>query len=1042
MNHPDPFKVAVTMDSRELGEGLPQAGSLLRSDPPEVGHAGSKSFAYVESCLTGAGLAPELAELAEEITGRLQAGEVIDLDDYAVRYPEWAVAIRHLMPILREMAALGRTTVGEGDSGHARAVAEGAIEGERILGDFRVLREVGRGGMGIVYEAEQLSLGRRVALKVLPLAAAMDPRALQRFQLEAQAAAWLQHPQIVPVYAVGSLGDVPYYAMQFIEGASLAELIVELRRLEGVGCEDSPIPNPNESRSSGIISLARGLLSGWFTPSHEEDEDDDRSGVGPVSDLPAFDPSVGAGRLNRRPKSLTEVSTRGQDYVRTVARLGVQAAEALEYAHEHGIVHRDIKPANLLLDRRGVLWVTDFGLARGSGDTGLTLTGDVLGTLRYMSPEQALAKRALIDRRTDIYSLGATLYELLTLQPFVTGTDRQEILRRVIEEEPVPIRRHSPEVPVDLATVVTKAISKDPTGRYVTAQHFADDLRRFLKGRPIAARPTGFLKQAWRWCRRRPLTAGLAMGLAAALTVGFVGVLWSWRVAVHQQGLMRQAQRESDQALASASRANQALLIANAHERAAHDRAQRRFVLAREAVEQYYTGASQDVLLLQPQMESLRKRLLGTALSFYKRLQATIEEEADDPRTRVELATVYRQVGRIAVEVGSRSAGLEALERARELLDELVRNDPADSEIRRDLASCLDFIGKLEVYTSGRESEGERSLERSLELCEALSAENPNDADDRFAVAAAAGELGYARARTGRITEGLLSLGRERDILERLVGEHPDHDLYRNQLALNYGQLGEIQADAGQISEALYSQEQAAAHLGRLATDQPEVAVYRRRLGQAETDTGRLLSDSGRPSEALPHLERSLSILEQVAGEVPAVSSYQRAVAECYDVMGAAQAKLGRRDEATRSLARARATQKRLIADHPDFIAYQADLAENYLWTGVVYQDSGRPVDALREFSNARALLGRMAPGIDSLYALACIETRLIPLTGPAERGAQADRAMAALRRAVARGYRGVDALRTDPSFDSLRSRPDFQGLLLDLQFPDSPFAS
>lgn len=1044
MNRPDPSKAVVSTDSQEVGGGVSQVGSLSGLEPPEpreaVG-AGESFTGRTDAGLSGAGLPPELAELAEEITRRLQAGEAVDFDDYAVRYAEWASSIRHLMPILREMAELGRSVVAgkQGDSGHGGEGAVGTIE-NRVLGDFRVLREVGRGGMGIVYEAEQLSLGRRVALKVLPLAAAMDPRALQRFQLEAQAAAWLQHPQIVPVYAVGSLGDVPYYAMHFIEGASLAELIAELRRLEGLGLEDPPHAN----RSGGISSLARGLLSGWFVPSREEDEGD-RSNVGPVPELPESDPTPGSDRLNRRssprPSSGNETSTRGQDYARTVARLGVQAAEALEYAHEHGILHRDIKPANLLLDRRGVLWVTDFGLARGPGDTGLTLTGDVLGTLRYMSPEQALAKRALIDRRTDIYSLGATLYELLTLQPFVTGTDRQEILRRVIEEDPVPIRRLSPAVPVDLATVIAKAISKDPTRRYVTAQHFADDLRRFLKGRPIAARPTGPFHQAWKWCRRRPLTAGLALGLVAALTAGFLGVIWSWRVAVYQKDLMYQAQRRTEKALASESRANAALKIANSHERVAREQAQRRFVLAREAVEQYYTGASQEVLLLQPQMASLRKQLLGTALSFYERLQATIEEEVADPRTLVELATVYRQVGRIAVEVGSRNAGLEALERARGILDGLVRDDPTDSSIRRDLASCLDFIGKLEVYTTGRELEGLRSLERSLELCEALSAEHPDDPDDLFALAAAVGEVGYERARAGRVAEGLQSLDRERDILEPLVAEHPDNALYRKQLSQNYGQLGEIQANAGLTSQALRSQTLAAAQLDRLASDEPGNALYRRRLGQVETDTGRLLSDAGRPSEGLPHLERSLSILEKVAGDYPAVASFQRAVAECYDILGAAQARLGHRDEAVRALARARETLERLIADHPDFIAYQADLAENHLWTGVVYQDSGRTADALREFTSARTLLGRMVPGIGNLYALARTESRLVPLTKSSERGPQADRAMAVLLRAVARGYRAIDVLRTDPCLDALRSRPDFQNLLLDLPFPDSPFA-
>jgi serine/threonine-protein kinase len=710
-----------------------------------------------------------------------------------------------------------------------------------------------------------------------------------------------------------------------------------------------------------------------------------------------------------------------------VAHLGVQAAEALEYAHEQGILHRDIKPANLLLDRRGVLWVTDFGLARVSRDAGLTLTGDVLGTLRYMSPEQAMARRALVDRRTDIYSLGATLYELLTLQPSVPGTDRQEILRRIIEDDPVPIRRLSPAVPIDLATVVAKAICKDPTGRYETAQHLADDLRRFLEGRPIAARPTGPLKQAWRWCRRRPLPAGLALGLVAAVAAGFVGVTWGWREALT--------------ALARESRANRALLVANAHERSAREQAQRRFALAREAVEQYYTGACQNVLLLQPEMESLRKQLLGTALSFYMRLQATIEEGPDDPRTRIELAAVYRQVGQIAVEVGSRRPGLEALERAREILEGAVKADPADPGPRRDLASCLEFIGRLEVYTSGRESEGLRSLGRSLELYEALSAERPGDAVALFAVAATAGEIGYEWARTGQISEGLQSLGREREILERLLAEHPDDVAYRNQLALCYGEIGKIQAHAGRLPEALRLQARAAAHLERLAADHPEAAVYRRRLGQVETDTGRMLSDAGRPSEGLSHIERSLSILEKVAAELPAVASYQRAVAESCDVLGAVQARMGRRDEALRSLARARASLERLIADHPDFIAYQEDLAENYLWTGVIYQDSGRPADAARELANASELLGRMAPESTSLYALARTESRLISLAGSGEREVQADRAMSALRLAVARGYRALDDFRTDPCLDPLRSHPDFRLLLLDLEFPDSPFA-
>jgi serine/threonine protein kinase/tetratricopeptide (TPR) repeat protein len=1036
MNPPEPFRVAATSDSNLMSEGPPQARPLPWPNRLEAGNAGSATFRHDDSSPMDVDTDAALAELAEEMTRRLESGERVDVEDYVARYPDWAGPIRRLVPVVRGMVEMARSVDPVRAAGEAERAHDGLSGEGRVLDDFRILREVGRGGMGIVYEAEQISLGRRVALKVLPLAAAMDPRALQRFQLEAQAAALLQHPRIVPVYAVGALGDVPYYAMQFIEGASLAELVAEMRRLVGLGTDGLP----NKDRVEGISSLARGLLSGRFALQDQEDENS-RPDLRSDAEAASSAPSVGPAPSGRGASSLLETSTRGRDYSRTVAHLGLQAAEALEYAHGQGILHRDVKPANLILDRRGVLWVTDFGLARVPWDGGLTLTGDVLGTLRYMSPEQAVARRAVIDRRTDIYSLGATLYELLTLQPSVPGTDRQEILRRIIEDDPVPIRRLNSAVPVDLATIIAKAMCKDPAGRYETAQHFADDLKRFLEGRAIAARPIGPLERAWRWCRRKPLPAGLAAGLVVASIAGVVGVTWSWRDAVRQRDLLARAQRLILAALDRESRANKALLMANAHERVSREQAQRRFALAREAVEQYYTGASEEVLLKQPQMESLRKRLLGMALLFYKRLQATLEEGPDDPRTRAELAAVYCRVGQIAVEVGSRHEGLEALEQARAIQEELVRANPTAPGPRRDLASCLEFIGRLQLYTSGRESEGLRSLERSLDLFEELSGDHPDDPQDRFAVAATAGEIGYERARMGRTAEGLWSLKRERDILERLVAEYPGNTSYRNQLAQSYNDLGKIQACAGQLPEALHAQQQATTHFEILAADERANAVYRRRLGQVETDLARILTNAGRPAEALPHSERGLSILEKVAAELPAVDSYQRAVAECYDMLGSAQASMGRRDEALRSLAKARLTLERLAAEHPDFVAYQEDLAENHLWTGAVYQDLGRSAEALRDLSKARELLERMLPGSGNLYDLARTESRLSALTGAADRRLQADRALTILRRAIAKGYRSPDALRTDPSLDPLRSRADFLELLRDLEFPDNPFS-
>jgi eukaryotic-like serine/threonine-protein kinase len=382
--------------------------------------------------------------------------------------------------------------------------------------------------MGIVYEAEQVGRKRRVALKILPQATAMDPRALQRFQLEAQVAGWLQHPRIVPVHDVGLVGGVPYYAMHFVEGGSLADLVGEIRHLvDGGGAVAAAPAAPSE----GLGAVAAGLLTGRPAPPRREHEGGSRPGsqarAQPQPPMPARAPDD--------PDAAGGPSLGSRAYLRAVAGLGVQAAEALGYAHDQGVVHRDIKPANLLIDLRGELRVADFGMADVQGDAGVTVTGDLPGTLRYMSPEQALGKRALVDRRTDVYSLGATLYELLTLRPAVAGDDRPEIFRRIAEGEPAPIRRQNPAVPVDLATILAKAMAGEPSRRYETARLLADDLGRFLEGRPIAARPVGLLARSWRWCRRKPLLAGLAAGLVLALVAGLSGIAWSWRMALRQE---------------------------------------------------------------------------------------------------------------------------------------------------------------------------------------------------------------------------------------------------------------------------------------------------------------------------------------------------------------------------------------------------------------------------------------------------------------------------------------------------------------------------
>jgi Flp pilus assembly protein TadD len=349
--------------------------------------------------------------------------------------------------------------------------------------------------MGVVYEAEQISLRRRVALKVLPFAATMDPRQLQRFKNEAQAAAHLQHQHIVPVYFVGCERGVHFYAMQFIDGRPLSDLIRQLRHREG----RAALQREGE-RTTAYVPDAGGAADATARAADAT-------------------PLTGEGR-------------RGRDYFRRVAELGAQAAEALDHAHQLGVVHRDVKPANLLLDGRGNLWVADFGLAQVQhGEAGLTLTGDLVGTLRYMSPEQALAKRVVIDHRTDVYSLGATLYELLALRPAFPGNDRQELLRQIAFEEPAPPRRIDKAVPAELETIVLKALEKNPADRYATAQELADDLRRFLDDKPIRARRPSLRQVASKWARRHRAVvwAAAAVLLVAAVLGGGAGLSWEWR---------------------------------------------------------------------------------------------------------------------------------------------------------------------------------------------------------------------------------------------------------------------------------------------------------------------------------------------------------------------------------------------------------------------------------------------------------------------------------------------------------------------------------
>jgi WD40 repeat protein/serine/threonine protein kinase len=462
---------------------------------------------------------PRVIQAVEAYLAALEAGHKPDREAFLQQHTDVAGVLAECLDGLQFVrAATPRLQAADADGFDAACDPRQA----RPLGDFQLLREIGRGGMGIVYEAEQMSLGRRVALKVLPFAAALDAKQLQRFKNEAQAAAHLHHQNIVPVYSVGCERGVHYYAMQYIEGCTLATLIRELRGQ--MGLEETHAEQRPESKSRQLL----------LEPVCKEKAASDPCRMAPrESRLPisteatAKNAALSTGRSHQEPA-----------FLRSVASLGIQAALALEHAHQMGVVHRDIKPANLLLDGRGNLWVTDFGLAQVQSQAGLTLTGDLLGTLRYMSPEQALGQLG-VDHRTDLYALGVTLYELLTLEPAFAGRDRQELLRQIAFEEPRPPRRLNKAVPQELETILLKAMAKEPAERYASAQELADDLRRFLEDKPIQARRPNLVQSARKWARRHS-------GVVATAAVGLVLLVLA--LAVSNWFVARQ-RNQRDQAL-------------------------------------------------------------------------------------------------------------------------------------------------------------------------------------------------------------------------------------------------------------------------------------------------------------------------------------------------------------------------------------------------------------------------------------------------------------------------------------------------------------
>ncbi|MCC6671440.1 MAG: serine/threonine protein kinase [Planctomycetes bacterium] len=873
-----------------------------------------------------------LETLMESFLARLRAGETPELEQLAGEHPEHASEIRELFPAIVAMERLKARR--EAESGGRASLGPHRLE---RLADLRLLREIGRGGMGIVYEAEQESLSRRVAVKVLPRQMLLDKNRLGRFLREAKIAARLHHTNIVPVFGTGEQDGYHYYVMQYIHGIGLDVLLARLReRRERHG---------DDGGEDALLAAATRAL--------ERDQ------------------PPGAHRWGH-----------------AVARIGVQVADALAHAHAQGTLHRDVKPGNLLLDARGTVFVTDFGLAKALEQDGITVSGDVVGTIQYIAPEQLHGR---VDARADLYSLGLVLYELLTLEPAFPPGDRAQLLEAVRAGQIRPLRGLMPDVPRDLETIVQTAIAPDPAHRYRDAAALRDDLQRFLDDRPILARRTTALEQLGRWCRRNKLLAGLTTStLLALLSAGAVG----WVAYATTTGALEREGQRANEARRQGARAENNLLLALRAFEDVFDLVSGPDVLhsVPDDPEEGQSAALPSVSVSTKDVE-----LLQRILRFY---DLFIEQNADNQGLRRESAKAYRRTGDIRQRLGQLSGAEEAYRRSltlyRQLLGSahaggvyalelaLLHNElgrvlaatgrfgdaRAEHEIARDLlapvagegsqlparlelARTWNLLGTTLTITRFRAATRDErpttlptSLEAhatALEILDALDEATRNDPQVRLLRARtlrllAAGLLrnrvrGDARQEESRLAESKRRNEESVALLRGLVQEFPANDLYRYELVEclslvstapflppRRGTPANSEERSAQLAEADTRLGEAVRLGEALLRERPLEPEYKAALLRALQRLAMVRDAQGRPAESVPLIERAVSLAAELQAQFPGVPAYQ---IEWFNAQGALVRSLERRNE----IAPAVAALETLVAATRERLAQQPEPA-------------------------------------------------------------------------------------------------------------------
>jgi tetratricopeptide (TPR) repeat protein/tRNA A-37 threonylcarbamoyl transferase component Bud32 len=867
--------------------------------------------------------------------------------------------------------------------------------GMSTLGEYEVLEELGRGGMGVVYKARHLRLRRLVALKMLLASPHRSEEERVRFCTEAETIARLQHPNIVQIYEVGEQDGHPFLALEFVEGTTL-----------------------------------------------------DRE-------------------LNGAPLA-----------PRAAAQLLEQLARAIHAAHARGVVHRDLKPANVLLTPEGIPKITDFGLAKTlDQDGGQTRTGVVMGTPSYMAPEQARGASRDVTATTDVYALGAMLYETLTGRPPFQGSTNVETTRLVLEQEPVPPRRLQPQVPRDLQTICLTCLEKDPRKRYARALDLAEDLRRFQANEAIRARPAGITERTLKWVRRRPALA--ALGAVSVLAVVALLALWGF--------LTFQLRQERDNA------------------RSERQRAEANFEKAQQAVDQMLTKVAEETLIHEPRMEQKRRALLEDALAFY---QEVLRERGDDARLQHKTALAYKRVADILRLLGRHDQAKAAYRDAIALLGPLVSARPDQPRFQFQLADSYNWYGDLERTTS-RPDQARQAFLQARQLLESLVQTYPDRVLYRKDLARSHYNLGITHKEINQPREAQRAFRKAIGLLEdalpaaqaaRLAGEH--QSAIRQDLARSYLNLGPVLRRTGRHDKAKQAYCRAIRILDRLAQEHPGVPDYRYELGVACNNRGNFWADlpRNRPesSRALARADRdhrrALTLFDKLVSDYPAVPVYRQEQANSHNSLAGMLVQKKEYAAARDSWNRARAIQEKITEEFPRVADYQGDLgmtlgnlgwllARQQKWAeartlleqavGHVraalrpnpqnpsyclalrnqYRDLANAQLGLRDHAgaarSARALTRAHRQTKEDFLLAAYYLARCMALVKEDSHLPDEDRralsvrygelAISLLRQARQRGLDPRRLLKTNPAFGVLRSHPAFTEFLAEIQTPSAP---